>query len=320
MEIRSVLLIGGTGFIGSHLANRLSAQGVRVLIPTRRYERRKAVTLLPTIDLIEADVYSETTLERLMQGIDAVVNLVGTLHSPSGAPYGRGFARAHVELPQKIVAACKKAGVPRLIHISAIGAASDAPSEYLRSKAAGEEAVRAAGDELAWTIFRPAVVFGPQDRFLNTFACLARSFPVLPLAGSTSRFQPVFVEDVGEAIARSLPREDAFAATYELAGPTVYTLRELVEFASEQGAGKRRAILPISGALASLQAFVLECLPGGIMSRDNLRSLQRDTVASGAPMPFGIVPQSLEAIAPAYLGSHTAQFAYDDFRRKARRV
>ncbi|MFA9441342.1 complex I NDUFA9 subunit family protein [Uliginosibacterium sp. sgz301328] len=320
MEIRSVLLLGGTGFIGGHLANRLTAQGVRVVVPTRRYERRKQVSLLPTVEMEQADIHDPATLARLMADVDAVVNLVGVLHSRSGSPYGADFARAHVELPRKIVAACKAAGVPRLIHISALGAASDAPSEYLRSKEDGEQAIRAAGEDIAWTIFRPSVVFGPQDHFLNTFACLARTFPVLPLAGANTRMQPIHVEDVGAAIAASLEREDSFKETFELAGPRVYTLRELVSYASEQATGKRRCIVPLSGALASLQATVLGMLPGQLMTRDNLRSLERDSVASGAPMPFGLVPRSVETSAPAYLGDHAAQTLYNDARRRARRI
>lgn len=320
MEIRSVLLLGGTGFIGSHLANRLTAQGVRVFVPTRRYERRKQVTLLPTVEMEQADIHDQATLVRLMAGVDAVVNLVGVLHSRGGSPYGKDFARAHVELPRKIVAACKAAGVPRLIHISALNAAGNAPSEYLRSKEDGEQAIRAAGEDVAWTIFRPSVVFGPQDSFLNTFACLARAFPVLPLAGAETRLQPIHVEDVGAAIAASLEREDSFEETFELAGPKVYTLRELVGFASEQATGKRRCIMPLSGGLANLQATILGMLPGQLMTRDNLRSLERDSVASGAPMPFGLVPRSVETSAPAYLGDHAAQALYDDARRRARRI
>ena len=227
MKMERVVLVGGSGFLGRVIANRLSRDLVEVLVPTRRYNHGGELLLMPTVDVVEADVHDPATLTRLFDGADAVVNLVGILHSRSGTPYGPDFARAHVELPQKIVTACRAAQVPRLVHISALGASAQGPSEYQRSKAAGEDAVRAAGDAPAWTILRPSVMFGPGDHFLNLFARLARHLPVLPLAGAATRFQPVYVDDVAEVVHHCLVEPSARNATFEVAGPTVYALREL---------------------------------------------------------------------------------------------
>jgi len=187
MNPKRVVIVGGSGFIGSAIANRLCKEGVKVLIPTRRRSRAGHVLLLPNVEVVEGNVHDVALLARLFEGADAVVNTVGVLHSRPGRPFGPDFARAHVELPQKIVAACRTAGVPRLVHISALGAYSDGPSEYQRSKAAGETAIRTGSPEIAWTILQPSVVFGRGDSFLNLFADLARMFPVLPLAGATAR-------------------------------------------------------------------------------------------------------------------------------------
>lgn len=318
MKTERIVLTGGTGFVGSAIANRLTDEGVSVLVPTRRRSRAGHLILLPGVEVVEADVHDPAILERLFTGADAVVNLVGILHSRSGEPYGPDFARAHVELPAKIVAACQKVGVPRLVHVSALGADEHGPSEYQRSKAAGEAAIRAAGDRPAWTILRPSVIFGRGDHFLNLFARLVRLFPVLPLAGAATRFQPVYVEDVAEVVWHCLTELGAAGQTFELAGPTVYTLRELVEYVATQ-LGKRRLIVPLSEKVAMLQAAVLERLPGPLMSRDNLRSMQVDNVASGTPLPFGLKPTALEAIAPSYIANATTRGRYYHSRTRARR-
>jgi uncharacterized protein YbjT (DUF2867 family) len=186
MELENVLLIGGSGFVGGWIASRLSERGVRVTIPTRHRENTKKLIMLPTVSMVEANVHDPKVLVQLMQGQDAVINLVGILHdSDSRLPYGKGFAAAHVDLPRKIVAAMRESGVNRLVHMSALKAALDAPSEYLCSKGEGETLVRAAMDELDVTVFRPSVIFGPDDAFLNMFAKLIKLFPILPLGGGT---------------------------------------------------------------------------------------------------------------------------------------
>ncbi len=318
MNPQRVVIVGGSGFIGSAIANRLCEAGIRVLIPTRRRSRAGHVLLLPNVEVVEADVHDPAALANLFAGADAVINTVGVLHSRSGTPFGPDFARAHVELPQKIVAACRAAGVPGLVHISALGASIDGPSEYQRSKAAGELAIHAAGADIAWTILRPSVVFGRGDSFLNLFAGLARSLPVLPLAGAGCRFQPVYVEDVAEAVWQSLIRPQAAGQTFELAGPTVYTLRQLVEYVSAL-VGKPRPVVPLPEGIAMLQARLMEFAPQPLMSRDNVRSMRVDNVAHGDPLPFGLHPTALEAVAPAWLGEAGPRAFYYPFRRHARR-
>jgi len=319
MQPKRVLIIGGTGFLGRHLANRLAARGIALRVPTRRLSTGEPLLVLPSCELVEADVFEPETLQRLMRDVDVVVNLVGVLHSPSGKPYGPAFAQAHVELPRRIVAAARHAGVQRLIHVSALGAAQDGPSEYLRSKADGEAAIREAGSDLHWTIFRPSVVFGPEDRFLNLFAGLAASFPVIPLGGAGARFQPVFVGDVSRAIIAAIEQDLGVGETHELAGPDIWTLAQLVDYAARQG-GQRRLIVPLPRSLAMLQATVLSWLPGGLMSPDNVRSMDRDNIATSAAQPFGLTPTALDAVAPAWLGHRTQRGRYARLRTQNRRT
>ena len=258
MNIKNVLLIGGSGFVGGWIANRLSERGMRVVIPSRHRDHTKKATMMPTVYVVEADVHDPKILADLMKGMDAVINLVGILHDgSSGQPYGKRFAEAHVELPKKIVAAMKQTGVRRLVHMSALKASSDAPSGYLRSKAAGEAAVLAAAKDLDVTIFRPSVIFGPGDAFLNKFASLLNLFPVLPLAGDKARFQPTYIGAVADAMVDCLTRSDTFGKTYELAGPRAYSLRELVDYVCEV-TGRKRLIVPMPFGLARLQGQVLE--------------------------------------------------------------
>ncbi len=315
MTLKRVVLIGGSGFVGSAVANRLSTAGITVLAPTRRRSRAGHLLLLPTVEAVEANVHDSTALASLLAGADAVVNLVGVLHSRGGTPYGADFARAHVELPQTIVAACRAAGVSRLVHISAIGADANGPSEYQRSKAAGEAVIRDSG--LDWTILRPSVIFGRSDRFLNLFADLARTFPILPLAGCQTRFQPVYVEDVAETVWRCLNDSSAIGQTWDVAGPTVYTLRELVEYVSAL-VGCPRPIMPLPEGLAMFQAMLMEFTPQPLMSRDNVRSLRADSVARAAPLPFGLTPTALETVEPLWLGG-SARARFNPLRRHARR-
>ena len=322
MKTQYVLVIGGSGFIGSHVVSLLAARGINVLVPTRRRERAKHLILLPTVDVVEADINAPGVLDDLVRGCDAVINLVGVLHSrPAGVAsdggnrYGQDFFLAHVELAQRIVSACRAAGVRRVLHMSALGASRDAPSEYLRSKGAGEEAALAA-DDLAVTVFRPSVVFGPDDRFLNLFATLVALTPALWLASPDARFQPVYVGDVAQAMVQSLDDSDAAGKRFDLCGPREYTLRELVEYVC-RATGRRRLIIGLGPMLSSLQAWVLEKLPGKLVTRDNLRSMQVPSVSS-APLPYAIVATSLDAVTPFYLGHATPRARYGDFRRSHR--
>ncbi|MEW5862849.1 MAG: complex I NDUFA9 subunit family protein [Pseudomonadota bacterium] len=322
MKNRNFLVLGGSGFVGRHLVARLAARGAHITVPTRRYERAKHLTLLPTVEVVECDVGEKHTLTRLARGKDAVINLVGVLHSRRGRvrgpnDYGPDFAAAHVELALAAVSACREAGVERLLHMSAIGAATDAPSEYLRSKGFGEKAVLAA-DDLAATVFRPSVIFGPEDRFLNLFARLARWFPVLPLACPDALFQPVYVGDVAAAFVEALERRESAGHVYELGGPRRYRLHELVEYVCRI-TGRRRRIVGLPRWAAWLQARAMELLmPVPLLTRDNLRSMQVPSVTD-QPLPFGLRATPLEAAAPAWLAPSGPRERYPQLRLRARR-
>ncbi|WP_052452529.1 complex I NDUFA9 subunit family protein [Noviherbaspirillum autotrophicum] len=305
MAFHSVLVIGGSGFIGSHIIAKLALTDWRAIVPTRHFDHAKDLLLVPSMDdVIEADVHDEATLDRLVPGNTAVINLVGILHDPtarSGEAYGREFARAHVDLPRKIVAACARHGVQHYLHMSALGADKNAPSMYLRSKADGEEAALS-NPAVGVTIFRPSVVFGERDHFLNLFASLAKRFPVLPVAAADAKFQPVYVEDVAQAFVHALNEKTTIGKIYELAGPTVYTLRELVKLAGAFS-GHPRPVFGLPPVLARLEAALLEHMSAQpLMSRDNLDSMKVDNVATTSMKnTLGIEPTALEEVAPAYL-------------------
>lgn len=295
MTFNRILVLGATGFIGRAIVARLAERGVRVTAPTRRLVRARPLMPLPTVDIIEADIHDDAQLATLVAGCDAAINLIGILHGGGGSPYGADFARAHVELPQRLAAACTAAGVRRLLHMSALGADGPAPlpSMYLRSKADGEKAVMAS--DLDWTILRPSVVFGPEDRFLNLFGTLQRFAPIMPLARADTRFQPIHIDDVAQAFVNALERRETIGQGYELAGPRVYTLGQLVRLAGKR-TGHSRPIIRLPDLAGRLQAMLLEALPGPtLMSLDNFDSMARDSVASGPIAPeLGITPVSIE--------------------------
>lgn len=296
--IESVLLVGGSGFIGGHVARRLAARGLRVTVATRRRDRAKHLFTLPTVEVVEADVYDDSALAQLCAGRDGIVNAIGVLKGGNGEPYGAGFARAHVELPARLARAAWAADIPNFVHVSALKAATDAPSGYLRSKAAGENAVREAFP--AVTIFRPSVVFGDGDSFLALFARLLKYAPIMPLASPEARFQPVWVGNVADAIVEALLRPEAEGKTFELCGPREYSLRELVQLTARL-THRRRWVVGLSPALSWAQAYALEMV-GGPMTRDNLRSMSVPNVCeSGCRLPFNLAAAALEDVAPRYL-------------------
>jgi NADH dehydrogenase len=303
-----VLVLGGSGFVGRYVVNRLVEDDWRVVVPSRRRERAKALLPLPTVDVVDADIHDPVALARLATDAAAVINLVGILHETDG----QTFDRVHVELARKVVTACRAVGVRRLIHMSALNADPHGPSRYQRSK--GEAAAIVVASGLDWTIFEPSVIFGREDSFLNLFATLARAFPVLPLAGADVKFQPVYVGDVAHCFARALALEATIGRRYPLCGPAVYTLRDLVRYVAET-TGAPRPIVALSPGLAKLQASVLEHLPGTLMTRDNLASMSKDSTCECAfPEEFDIVPTALEAIAPSYLSPQAWHDRYDTYR------
>jgi len=315
MRVESVCILGGTGFVGRSVAEQLCERGVRVRVVTRRPLRSKPLWVLPTVEVFAADPHDEVTLAAQFEGADAVVNLCGILHETRR----ESFASVHTDLPRKLVGACRAAGVRQLVHMSALGASESSPSEYQRSKARGEAAIRDNAANLPFTIFRPSVMFGEGDQFLNRFAVLLGIAPFMPLAAADSRVQPIWVEDVARAIVASLGDPQAFDKTFELCGPRVYTLAELVAFVG-QVTRKRRAIVALPAWAANLQAFLFERLPGKLITRDNLRSLSVDNVCAGAfPQFFEFMPASIEAVVPLYLEGRNARARYNFFRYRAGR-
>jgi uncharacterized protein YbjT (DUF2867 family) len=317
--MKNILVLGGTGFVGRALCERLverngGADG-RITVPTRRIARGNRLRSLPTVELVQADVHDPAQLARLVAGHDAVVNLVAILHGSAEA-----FANTHVALPKKLAAACTGAGVRRVIQVSALGVGPGATSNYLRSKAAGEAALQAAGLDL--TLLRPSVIFGAEDRFLNLFATLQAIAPVMPLGHGDARFQPVWVEDVASAIVRCIEQPGTIGKTFELAGPEVFTLSQLVRLAG-RWSGHERVQLPLPNGLATLQALMLELLPGEpLMSRDNIASMAVPNVATGS-LPgladLGIHASALEAVARSYLGRDMGRARFERLRAAARR-
>lgn len=315
MKIQRICVIGGTGFVGGHLVARLVKQGYQVRVLARRRETHRELLVLPTAEVVVANVNDQAELNAGLAGCDAVINLVGILNEGRG---GRSFENAHVELPRKIIAACQANGIKRLLHMSALNAdAANGPSQYLRSKGKGEALVQAASG-LQVTSFRPSVIFGLGDSFFNRFAGLLKMLPLaFPLAGAEARFAPVYVGDVVEAFTRALEDKTSFGQSYDLVGPKIYTLKQLVQYTAEQ-VGVCRVVIGLGSGLSGLMAAVMQFVPGKPLTPDNLRSMSMPSI-SDQVFPFGILPHSIEAIVPRYLGPRERQEVYQSFRRGAGR-
>jgi uncharacterized protein YbjT (DUF2867 family) len=316
--MNSILVLGGTGFLGrilcEKLVERTGGADARIVVATRHPGRAGDILALPTVEIAPCDVHDDAQLLQAVRGRDAVVDLVGILHGSEAE-----FQGAHVDLPRRLAAACARAGVRRVVHVSAIGAGDKAPSRYLRSKGAGEAALRHPGLDL--TVLRPSVMFGEGDRFINRFAHLLAIFPVVPLAAADARFQPVWVDDVAAAVVRCIDMPATAGETIECAGPTVYTLKALVQLAGKWS-HRKRLVFSIPDALGQLQAMLFELMPGQpLLSRDNLASMQVPSVAGGT-LPglerLGIVPHSLEAIMPAVLEHRTGPARLEPLRAARR--
>jgi len=314
MRIDSVCVVGGGGFVGWHLVTRLNNMGKHVRVITRRRERHKQLLVLPFVEVVEGDVHDPATLERLFADRDAVVNLVGILNEKGHR--GEGFRHVHVDLSKKVLDACKKTGVKRLLHMSALGAdQSSAPSHYLRTKGEAENHVHTFGQpEIAVTSFRPSVIFGRDDGLFNRFAALLKIAPVLPLACPDARFAPVYVGDVAERMGAALEDRATFGQRYNLCGPEVWKLREIVAYI-QRLKGWHRLVIPLPDRLARWQANLLEFVPGKPFSRDNYASLRVDSVC-----PEGATcPTPIEAVVPHYIGDENRQTRFQTLRRAARR-
>ncbi|HEY8353669.1 MAG TPA: complex I NDUFA9 subunit family protein [Methylophilaceae bacterium] len=315
MLINQVCVLGGSGFVGSAIVHRLSAAGYAVKVLSRRRERAKHLTLLPNVQVVECDVLNDAELAMHMQSCDAVINLIGILHESKEV----SFDAMHHQLPARIAALCEKLGIRRLLHMSALQTGLEAPSAYLRSKAAGEAAIMAHSGKLHVTIFQPSVVFGRGDSFLNLLAGIVRVMPVVVLAKPDARFQPIWVEDVADAFVNSLENPTTYGKTYQLGGPRVYTLRELAEFVVFV-LGKKRRIVGLNDRLSYWQAYAMEKMPIKLMTRDNLLSMEVDSVCQHELAPeLGIKPAPMEAIVPEYLANDTPRAAYERFRSMAGR-
>ncbi len=298
---RRITVVGASGFIGRYVVERHAAEGAVICACGRH--ARDAGYLRPMGDVgqiatFDADITDERALSAVIAGSDAVVNVVGIL-----AERGKyNFEAIHHQGPARLARLAKVAGVRHFVHISAISADPAAPAAYSRSKAAGEDAVRAAFAEAV--ILRPSLVFGPEDAFFNRFAAMARYLPALPLiGGGMTKFQPVYVVDVAAAVAAALSRADTAGKTYELAGPVVFDLKQLFALMLHV-IGRKRLLVPLPFGLASFEAFFLELLPNPMLTRDQVRMLKRDAVATpGAPglAELGIPATALELVLPSYL-------------------
>lgn len=323
MKPRVVTVFGGSGFLGRYVVRRLVADGDVVRVAVRD---REAALFLKTMGEVgqvvpmACDVTDRGQCEAAVAGAERVVNLVGILWQ-----WGRrSFQRFHVDGAANVAAAAKAAGASRLVHVSAIGAEAKSDSLYATTKAAGEEAVRAAFAEAA--IVRPSVIFGPEDNFFNMFAGMARLTPALPVFGCPfppkvslmsggsllevdlygsggTRFQPVYVDDVAAAIVKILDDRGCAGKTFELGGPRIYTFKELMELLLAE-IGRRRLLMPIPFAVARFNAWFLEKLPNPLLTRDQVRLLERDNVVGANALTFddlGMEPTAAEAILPTYL-------------------
>lgn len=317
--MRTIAILGGTGFIGKHLASRLVKEGWWVRVLSRRREEHRELLVLPTAEVLSVNVYEQDQLNKALAGCEVVINLVGILNESGND--GLGFRTAHVEFAKKVIAACKANQVQHLLQMSALNAnAEKGPSFYLKTKGEAQQLVHESG--LNVTSFRPSVIFGLDDSFFNRFAQLLSVTPYFfPLACADSRFAPVWVDDVVKAMAGTIRDAQHYGKSYALCGPNTYTLKELVEYTADLLDVKRK-VIPLSNNLAQLQARVFDKIPGKPFSSDNYQSLQVDSICTEEDNGFaqlGIEPYSVEAIMPRYFSGHSPRAAYQKFRNLARR-
>jgi NADH dehydrogenase len=315
MNTKTLCVLGGTGFVGRHLVARLANQGHRVKVLTRHPQRHREIEVLPGATLVGVDAHDPAALQEQFAGCDAAINLVGVLHEYAN----QTFRAVHVELPGKIMEACRAAGVKRLLHMSALHAdAAKGPSQYLFTKGEGERAVLGAQD-LAVTVFKPSIIFGPDDNFYNQFAGMLKFSLVLPLACPNSRFAPVYVDDVVAAFETALRDPSTIGQSYELCGPQIFTFKEIVEDIARM-LGLKRWVVGLPDGLARLQGKIFGMLPVKIFTTDNYLSLQVDSVCTCNGLEaLGITPHSVDSIMPLHFAGKMQRRRYDSLRREARR-
>jgi NADH dehydrogenase len=314
--MKKVTVLGGSGFVGSSIVAKLDAAGYQVTVISRRRESAKHLILLPKVQVVQCDIYDQQKLKNVLEGSFAVINLVGILHESGRS----SFEQAHHQLPRRLAQSCVDLGIDRFIHMSALQASKSAPSQYLRSKAAGESAVSEFNKKLNVTIFRPSIIFGRHDSFFNLFANLIKFLPVIMLAKPDAKFQPIWVEDVSSCFVNALENPDTYSKTYELGGPQVFTFRELIQKVMSI-LSVSRPIIGLSDKLSYLQGFAMEFLPVKLMSRDNIKSMRVDSVTGQMLAPeLGVSLMPLDAVVPEYLTNATPRGAYDAFRSAAGRA
>jgi NADH dehydrogenase len=310
-----IVLLGATGFVGHQLLPELSAAGHACTVLTRYLPGCRELAVIPDVELRQSNIHDDEQLTMHFEGADAVINMVGILNEPGRK--GAGFNRAHVELVEKIIGACRASGLRRLVHVSALNAGKGA-SHYLASKGRAEELIQAA-DDIDSTIVQPSVIFGDGDSFFNRFAGLLKLAPVLPLACPEAKMQPVWVGDVAAAMTLALEDPETFGQTLVMVGPEEYSLRELVEFTAAVS-GLNRKIFGLGDGLSRLQGKVMDFVPGKPFSSDNYLSLQIDnTSVENSLWRFGIRPRSLQSIVPGYLAGSPHQRQLDKCRKEAGR-
>lgn len=314
--MKKITVLGGSGFVGSSLVAKLDAAGYQVTVLTRRRETAKHLILLPKVHVVECELNDQQQLKNLLQGSDVVINLVGILHQTGKS----GFEQMHHQLPRRIAQICDELGIDRLLHMSALQATQSAPSQYLRSKAAGEAAINEFSKKLNITIFKPSIIFGRGDNFFNLFATLVKWMPIVLLAKPDTKFQPIWVEDVANCFVNAVENTATYGKTYELGGPQVYTFKALVQKIMNV-LNIQRPIIGLGDRLSFIQGFFMELLPVQLMSRDNVRSLRVDSVTAHALAPeLGVSLMPLEAVVPDYIVNATPRGAYDGFRSAAGRA
>lgn len=314
MIIKNICIIGGSGFVGTQLVYRIAATGMNVLVPTRHPERHRDLLVLPNVQLVEADIHDPDTLDILLTGQDAVINLVGILNEYKN---NNSFQHVHVHLTKNIIAACQKNNVNRYLHMSALHADQTAgKSAYLRSKGEAENFVHnCSSNTLKTTSFCPSVIFGPGDKFINLFAKMIRFAPgIFPLACPNARFAPVYIGDVVDCIVHSINDANSFGQRIHLCGPNTYSLKEIVQFIATT-LNKPCFIIGLPDSLAKLQAKLLQYAPGKPFTMDNYHSLQTPSVCPEG----GTCSTSMETIVPTYIGPNNQQNDFDNFRRHAKR-